>query len=416
VIRGEQLRSFATLQDYNVTNACPILRFGPDKFVLFQHYSLLESLYESPFFWMMADKSYKAKAHANRGLFTENVAYQCLSRVFDASVFANVFIERSKGERIGEVDVLVLFGNRAIVLQAKAKRLTIEARKGNDLTIKDDFKKAVQESYDQALLCSRTLVEGTCKLKGADGREILLRMPITKVFLVCIVADHYPALTVQARQFLRYEASAEIAPPIVTDVFALDAIAEMLDTPLRVLSYFDLRSRFYEKYLIVSEMALLSMHLKNNLWVGDSADLVAIGGDMSVHLDAAMAVRREGLPGARTPDGILTRFTGTQVGRIIREIEFSPQPATIELGLQLLALSEDAVDQINEGVAFICSQAAKDGGSHDFSLSFKASSCGLTIHCNSRPTAEAEQWLFAHCSLRKYAEKGHRQVGREQAW
>jgi hypothetical protein len=50
--------SFATLQDYNVTNACPILRFGPDKFVLFQHYSLLESLYESPFFWMMADKSY----------------------------------------------------------------------------------------------------------------------------------------------------------------------------------------------------------------------------------------------------------------------------------------------------------------------------------------------------------------------
>jgi hypothetical protein len=46
--------------------------------------------------------------------------------------------------------VLVLFGNRAIVLQAKAKKLTLEARKGNDNQLKDDFKKSVQESYDQA--------------------------------------------------------------------------------------------------------------------------------------------------------------------------------------------------------------------------------------------------------------------------
>ena len=46
-----------------------------------------------------------------------------------------------KGKKVGEIDVLVIFGDRAIVLQAKSKRLTLEARKGNDNQIKDDFKK-----------------------------------------------------------------------------------------------------------------------------------------------------------------------------------------------------------------------------------------------------------------------------------
>ena len=52
-----------------------------------------------------------------------------------------VNILEKKGVIAGEIDVLVLFANRAIVLQAKSKKLTLESRKGNDLAIKKDFKK-----------------------------------------------------------------------------------------------------------------------------------------------------------------------------------------------------------------------------------------------------------------------------------
>ena len=58
-------------------------------------------------------------------------------------MFQNIEIIRSKNEVLSEIDVLVIFGDRAIVLQAKSKKLTLEARKGNDLQLKDDFKKAV---------------------------------------------------------------------------------------------------------------------------------------------------------------------------------------------------------------------------------------------------------------------------------
>ena len=70
------------------------------------------------------------------------------------AVFSNVRIPGAKGKDAGEIDTLVLFGNRAIVVQAKSKRLTLEARKGNDNLIRDDFKKSVQDSYGQALACA----------------------------------------------------------------------------------------------------------------------------------------------------------------------------------------------------------------------------------------------------------------------
>ncbi|MCX4177358.1 prepilin peptidase, partial [Paraburkholderia madseniana] len=59
--------SFQSLHDFNVTNACPILRVGDGTFILFQAYSLMEALYESPFYWMTADVSGGVKASLDGG-------------------------------------------------------------------------------------------------------------------------------------------------------------------------------------------------------------------------------------------------------------------------------------------------------------------------------------------------------------
>ena len=146
--------SFSSLSAFNETNAAPIIKTVDGSYILLQHYSLLEALYEAPFFWMTQDKSYAATAATNRGAFAEQFLADRLLRVFGRKhVFKNVDIYNGK-DRVTEADVLVIFGDRAIVVQAKSKRLTIEARKGNDLQLKDDFKKAIQDAYDQALLCS----------------------------------------------------------------------------------------------------------------------------------------------------------------------------------------------------------------------------------------------------------------------
>jgi len=215
----EKNRQFKTLSDFNAVNATPLLRNKDQCFILFQQHSLAEALYESPFYWIIADELYRPTAMAHRGQFTEEFSRERLEVVFGKSnVHPNVNIYEHKGEKVGEIDVLVLFGDRAIILQAKSKRLTLEARKGNDSVIKDDFKKSVQDSYDQALFCATYLDKSNLKFFDINGRELHLPRKLEKAYILCVVSDHYPALSFQVLQFLRYRSTDLVRPPFVMDM------------------------------------------------------------------------------------------------------------------------------------------------------------------------------------------------------
>ena len=402
---GTRNEQFMALHDFNIANGSPLIRIPNGSYLLFHLYSLNEALYEAPFYWMGADKTYVSTAMQNRGLFTEQFAIERLRKVFGASnVFPNIDIYESKGNKVGEIDVLVLFGNRALVLQAKSKRLTLEARRGNDLQIKDDFKKSIQDSSDQAYRCARLLEAGKCSFKDPAGNEVTLPPSLKRIYVLCLISDHYPALAFQARQFLTFDSTQSISPPFVMDVFALDAITEMLNSPLQLLSYIDRRTGYTDKVMATHELTILSYHLKVNLWVDEEHDMVMLEDDISADLDLAMLVRREGIPGKGTPDGILTRFVATPLGRMVKEIEGRPDPATIDLGFTLLTLSEDTVVGVSAGIEQIAKQAVADRENHDLTISLGPSGTGLTIHCNDDPIEVAGPTLHKHCHARKYAE------------
>jgi hypothetical protein len=359
---------------------------------------------------MGADKAYCDTALKHRGDFTEAFATERLKHVFGAGrVFQNVEIFKQKGQALGEIDVLVLFGNRAIVLQAKSKKLTLPARKGNDLQVQADFKAAVQDAVDQAIACAELLGDRSVTLRRRDGATVRLTEPLRTVFPVTIVVDHYSALAFQARQFLTAKTSDPIAAPLVTDIFALDAMTEMLSSPLRLLSYLSARARFGDKLMMSHEHTVLSYHLKRNLWVKEDIGGVLLQDDLSMELDIAMAARRDGVAGARTPDGILTRFRGTHFSRIVDAIEDEPAPVAIDLGLMLLELSEDTVRDLNRYITQILASTAADGQLHDVTIA--AGSSGLTIHCSRLPREEAEFRLRSHCTMRKYLAKARSWFG-----
>lgn len=403
---------FTALHDFNIINACPLIPMPDGRYALFNIYSLVEALYEAPFYWMGADKAYVSTAMKHRGLFTEQFAVERLTQVFGAdNVFSNIDIFGSKGNKLGEIDVLVLFGDRALVLQAKSKRLTLEARRGNDLQIKDDFKKSIQDSSDQAYLCAQLLEEGKCAFRDAAGNAVPLPGKLKRIYVLCLIADHYPALSFQTRQFLKYTPTTTISPPFVMDVFALDAMTEMLNSPLQLLSYIDRRTGYTDKFMASHELTILSYHLKQNLWLNDEHDMVLLDDDISADLDLAMLVRRESIPGKSTPDGILTRFAATPLGRMIKAIEASPEPATIDLGFTLLTLSEDTVIAVSKAIDQITQQAIADGKSHDVTVGLSQGDTGLTIHCNNGPIEVAGPCLQRHCHARKYTERARTWFG-----
>ena len=402
---GEKNQCFNSLHDFNIANAFPLIWTSDDTFILFHIYSLAESLYESPFYWMLADKSYVNTAMKHRGVFTEEFSAVRLAHVFGkGNVHSNIDILAHNGEKAGEIDVLVLYGNRAIVLQAKSKRLTIESRKGNDLQIREDFKKSVQDSYDQAYKCAKMLGDANYTLKDCNLNEITVTSALKDVYIMCVVSDHYPALSFQARQFLCSQTTNEIPPPYILDVFTLDAMTEMLDSPLKLLSYVDRRVKYSDKLMATHETTILAYHLKLNLWLSKEQDLVVLGDDLAADLDLAMIVRRDGVPGKSVPEGILTRIASTTLGHFVRDIEAKPDPATIDLGYMLLTLSESTVIEVSKGIEELVRRSRIDGKNHDLTVDLGSSGTGLTIHCNSDPIEVAERTLRGHCFARKYTQ------------
>jgi len=192
---------------------------------------------------------------------------------------------------------------------------------------------------------------------------------------------------------------------MVLDVFTLDAITEMLASPLRFLSYINRRVGYTERLMATHETVILSYHLKKNLWIEENVNMLMLEDDISGDLDVAMAARRDGVNGQRTPDGILTRPSSTAVGRIITAIESRPEPGVIDFGFLLLAMSGKATTEASTGIDLAAKLARRDGQTHDISLGFDSPKSGFTVHCSTDPLTEAEARLRSHCELRKYSQK-----------
>lgn len=407
----EGMKCFKSVDDFNHKNACPIIEIDENTFVSFQAYSLWEALYESPFFWFNEDKTYKSIASKNRGAFTEYFTAERLALVFgEENVLTNIDIFDGK-DKAGEIDVLVTFGRFAIVVQAKSKKLTIEARKGNSKQLEADFKKAIQDAYDQADLCSKLLQKEGYIFKDEFGKEVNIKPDFKTIFPVCIVSDHFPALAAQARHFLKYQTTNVIKHPYVMDVFLMDMITEMLPSPLWILDYLNKRSDYGDSLISNHELVILSTYIKQNLYFEEDPTLVMLDDDISTDLELAMLARRDGHDGAKTPEGFLTSHRKSHIGSIIDDIEFSPDYCLQKLGSHLLSMNGNSINLLNEAISKMIAQCKIDHCHHDISLPLLEEKTGLTVHCNEDDNDTAYKRLVTHCEKRKYTCKAESWVG-----
>ncbi|MCF7744589.1 SEC-C domain-containing protein [Aeromonas veronii] len=403
---------FNSIDDFNIVNAKPII-FIEGRYYLLVLASLAQSLYESPIFWMRDDKNYLNVAVEHRGKFTEEFAFQKLVSVFgEGNVFSNVDLFIKSSEKIGEIDVLAKFGSKYIVLQAKSKGMTIPSRKGQIELVKADFAKGFQNAYDQAIDCSNALMNLDVTLRDSSGNQIVLDEIPTKCYPVCLTSESYPSLTFQCRQYLEYKKQDNLNPPFIMDVFFLDMLTEFLDIPLFLLSYIDRRSSYIESIVASTEIVLLSMHLKRNLWLDENKfNMMHLEDDVASDLDAAFMVRRLGIPGERTPQGILQRYSSGFIGKLLFKIHRIAKDEIIDFGFTLLKCSGDFLDKLDGAVSKICYLALQDSKVHDFTVLFDKDGGGMTIHTREGSPEQRRERLLGHMKMRKYTEKQNKWTG-----
>lgn len=405
--------SFKSESDFNLSNAYPIFRIE-EKYILLSRVNLYEALYETPFFWFLNDASYKATASKNRGEFTEQFCKERLEKVFGKhNVFTNINIKdntndsgRKKGDNVvGEIDVLVVFGNRAIILQAKSKKLTIEARKGNFSAINNDFKGAIQDSYDQGYSCSELILNPKLQLFQENGVELKINRNFKDIYIVCAISDHYPSLSIQVREMLQYQTTDIIHEPFIMDIFLLDVITEMLDTPLYFLDYIQRRALTFKTLYAQNELVILGYHLKECLNIQAEYTMLTLMDDLASELDAAMIVRRRKHEGKKTPEGILTLYKDTFYGNLINFISNKDKSSFLKLGFFLLNLDSETIQNINESIETLIQKNKTDKKGHSFTLGFTNNeSKGIILHTNHIKYSNAKIYFnecFKHM-IQKY--------------
>ena len=398
---------FDSVNDFNLINATPLIPVSPkNDFFLFNTTVLSDSLYTSPYYWMMKDRQYRNVAASHRGAFAEDFVYERLSEVFGPHmVHKNVTISSGR-TTLGEIDVLVVYGTRAVVVQVKSKQLTLEARRGNDNCIQDDFKKSIQDSYDQGESCGNYIANhASYDIVDAHSQAIDFGNGVLHVYPICVVSDHYPGLSLQVKTFLNFSTTDSLRPPLVLDVFMLDTLTEMLGSPVELLSYLKLRVEKIDIVTAEDELVILSFHLQYNLLLDKRFDMVQMADEISMDLDAAMLVRRRGVPGDRDVRGFLKTFRTTSVGRLLRSIENLNDPEMIELAFVLMHLDEEKVRRLSSIFGKAAELSRGDGRNHDGTIEFRGLDAGLTVHCNPDEINRSSQLLVEHCKRRKYSRR-----------
>ena len=295
---GTANQCFNSIGDYNKVHSHPVVILQNGKYFIPILINLARSIYESPFYWMLQDEEYKETAFENRGDATERIIFDLVSKVFGKrNTFRNVRLEKD-GNDVTDIDILGVCGNKAIIIQAKSKKLTVESRLGDGKSLEKDFQSAIQAAYEQALRSRRALLEDSYTINSEDASLTALCRNLDEAYIVCVTGDHYPALAVQVKNYLHKEDSDPF--PLAVSVFNLELLTHYLNDPFDFSYYVRQRTRYAEHIWSISELALVGFHLALKLAPRPQAGLIVVSESFAQPIEVDFLIAKGQLPESKS--------------------------------------------------------------------------------------------------------------------
>ena len=253
-----------------------------NKYIFPFPYLIAETMFQSPFYWMKGDNTYKDIAAKNRGTVAEEIVKTELLKIFPCEhVYNNVFVNINKTTRLTDIDVCIFFEGILVMFQVKSKMLTQLSKKGDLSQIKMDFTKAVEESFKQAIKVYDRILYGTCKLVDEKRKELINVQSIKEIYSICIVLDNYPPLLVHSRVFYHDKESV----PIAMSIFDFQVLVKYLTTPLKFIDYIKKRTTHSKTIVTDTELSYLKFFLDYEFKIPENSDLLMLDGDFGQYFD-----------------------------------------------------------------------------------------------------------------------------------
>lgn len=406
-------KQFENIGDFNLFTAKPIIELENKKYFIPISFSLFEAVYESPYYWMLEDKKYLSKLSEHRGKVGEEITYRLLENVFGSNrVFQSVRIESKKGHDDSDIDVLCILGNKALCVQVKSKKLTQLSRKGSFEQLQKDFKGAVQDAYNQGIVCRDRILENTATFYNSEGEKIELSEDIEEVYILGITTENYPTLTHQTSILLEKEENAPY--PLFLTIFDLELVLFYLDNPYDFLYYVRQRIDLMEYFHANEEIHFLGYHLVNKLWKDSKADFIQIDTSLGQLIDRNYYPFKLGIETSSKTDRIQNRWKNKDFEDLCNQLGSLTSPKITDVIFHLLDWSEQSRDNLVRLIKETKAKTRIDNSWHNFSLMAgpERSSFGLSyISWGDNNSDEFMQMLLKYSRARKYKSKADYWIG-----
>ncbi len=393
--------------DFNELSIKPLVELSEDKYLIPLSFALTRSIDESPFYWMKeVDEKYFLKdATQHRGEFTEEKSYNLLKTVFgESNVHLGAKIHKKKGQFLTDIDVLVLYGNKAIIVQAKSKKLTQLARQGDLEKLGSDFKGAIQSAYDQALISRKSLLSKSNIITTKEGLTIQVNESLNEAYILTVTTDNYPALSFQSHTYLKKEKNDPF--PISLNIFDLDLLCNYLPEPIDFIFYLQQRTTLAERILATSEISALGFHLDQKLYIDPSSktDRIFVTQDFGQLIDDDLIRKLYGSDELQSESRLKQKWRNKDFDEVINQILSSKNPNTIDAALFLLTISSQAVEELIQYMKKCREKVRVQGRSDSFSMELTSKN-GISYITKYETSKDLLDEVLAYGMARKYKSK-----------
>ena len=414
---GEVTRCLDAVGSVNELEFKPVMRLAEDQFFMPVGFMLAKSIYESPFFWMVRDNPYSHQASNHRGKVTEEMATRLLSPIFGDKVYRNVAVVDG-AQTLHEIDVLAFEGNRALVIQAKSKRLTALSRQGDDIEIKKDFSQAVQEAYKQGLVSRQLLLNGQHDFLDHEGNIVNLPNSLEDVYVICLTLDHFPALPYITERLL--DRQSDDPYPVAMSILDLDILADYLADPVSFIHYIYQRSRWSGRIYGSCEVSFLGWYLNQGLALPQEVSGALLTESMAALIDADFPSRRGrnqlldellGIDTKNPDDGSLkNRWQDSELQHFISLLDKSPDPRATDAAFMLLDLPQDAASFFRKRIVEAMNECNRSGDICGCCIVLQNGS-GISFVWTPKSAITLEDVLHNHAAAYKYKHRSDRWLG-----
>lgn len=384
--------------------ATPLVRHD-GRFYLFVPGVLFEALFYGIHARLFGDEAYRPTYDAARAQWLERTALDAFTRMLPNAEAAWSLSYGPKKARL-ELDGLIRYDNKLILLECKWKTLTLSARSGDVVAALKDVDKAILQPLAQAKRARDYIAELDAAefVEEATGRRIVVRRAdVADVFLVTLVGTG--AWSLIAANLVRLAPLGLFADgeyPWALSVNDLSVVADCVEFPSQLFDY--LRRRYEvqrePRFRFHDEWDLLGVYLAGALDIRDprfkDADFVTLDGFDSDLQDYYYSQGSE----VATPERP-RRPVPEDLKELLLAVEQAPHPLKTDAIGVVLSWPNWGLDELGKGLREARRKAVWDGKAHAIAVGHPWRPSGVSFCCGFRNRRAIQQTLWTACESQR---------------